>query len=130
MFVGEEIPDYSFVQLTYEGNKAGIDYYSLNSRKQNELTIFSVYNKKLLAVDIVNVSANYKMFFLASLQIVQQEYGEPDRTKPIDGSLGEAIWKVDDINIIVSCDEKDQQANLTFLSIEVLKQWISQTSII
>lgn len=125
MILGEEIADYSYIQFKYDNTKIGIDYYTANSSTNDEVTRMAVYNKKLLSVDITNYKS-YILFSIATVQLLEQEYGKPDYSfNRIDSK--EIIWRVDpDHDIIVIIDNKNRHCTLSFFSVNLFKQYLNE----
>lgn len=130
--LGERIPDYYLVQFKYDYTKAGIDYYTARqSEIKDDITRIAIYQNRLMSVDIINTTAKYKLFFIATIQVLEIEYGKFDYMNSISKQAFEYIWAVDKNNqIVITFDEQAESCTWTFLSKKLLKKYLKETTVL
>jgi len=130
--LGERIPEYYLIQFTYDYTKAGIDYYTAKkSETKDDITRIAIYNNCLMSVDIINSTSKYKLFFIATIQVLEVEYGKFDYMNSISKQVFEYIWAIDKNNqIIITFDEQSESCTWTFLSKKLLKKYLKETNVL
>jgi len=129
MEVGKEIPDYALSQFEYDYTQNGIDYYTANSSTNIEVERISVYKNKLLSIDIITLKL-HRLTYVAMLMKLRDEFGSPNLTSKKD-YINEMTWNVDsEHSVTLSINEQEKTTNICFLSVEVLKQYLSEVTLI
>lgn len=132
VFLGERIPEYYLVQFDYDYTKLAIDYYTAKkSECEGDITRIAVYQNKLMSVDIINSTSKYRLFFISTMSVLNDEYGKFKYMNAVSKDISEFIWVPDQDNqIVLSIDTTSESATLTFLNKTLFKQYLKEITIL